>query len=665
MKNKYKLLLIAVLCMTLISGCGKCKNDSTSEAENNVQQTTVEGSVDTENNGNGENNVTENQGSDIEAYLELDESKYTELADTPGVYKINADLDEFYERIIPMDNYIILGKGNEEGTYSDVKIFDPGAAEIIAEHKFEGIPMYQISAKGNKLIVTVPNEKKLQIYNEDLTLYAEYVLPVEKSDVIYVSDNLKYCAVSAYKDEQTFIYTVELEAGEVHEIEGLKKQSSVTSVIYGDVITVACPDYDGKSVLKYYSMEDAGEVDINDFVFNYNISAVGSKYFYYLTNAAKTGVYFGDRGDKAQCIYGLFNEALWDYNNDTFLNYEKDYDNEKVIFSRYSLENGNMVNSWSISNENIGAEGNLNYFILKGYNKAIVWSSDYEYNKTRLLALDLAIEDDGLKDSYEVCRALEVTRTDDGISDELYEKAKLIGDKYGIDIYIGSQCRYQTGWGFDVDILLDETVIDENLDIIDEKLSIYPNDFFEQMKFGSMERLALYIGGNITTTAIGEVDQAAAFADSGSNFLYIVYDGSIKATEATWHEMAHLIDKKIEWTSLQNNLNCMNGWDEYNPEGFEWIDKTGFNDGTGVNYDMYTSVDNMYFVSTYSMVNYLEDRATLADAAIAGEYPFTGEFDMSNQPILEKLRVYSEEIRMCFDTSDWDEVLPWEKPLAE
>lgn len=651
--------------MSLISGCGKDKKDSTSDGENNEQQTTVEGSVNTENSGNGENAATENQVNDIAEYRELEESKYTELSDTPGVYKINTDLDEYYERIIPMDNYIILGKGNEEGTYSDIKIFNPGTAEIIAEQRFEGIPIYQISAKGDKLIISIPNEKKLQIYNEDLSLYAEYVLPVEKSDVIYVSDNLKYCAVSAYKDEQTIISTVNLESEKIYEIKGLPKQSSMTSVVYGNVIVVACPDYNGKSILKYYSMEDASDVDITDFVFNYNISAMGSKYFYYLTNAAKTGVYFGNRGDETQCIYGLFTEVLWDYNNDAFLNYEKDYDNDKVIFSRYRLENGKKINDWIISNENVGAEGNLNYFILKGYNKAIVWSSDYMNNKTRLLALDLTIEDESLEGTYEVCKALEVTRTDDGISDELYEKAKSIGDKYGIDIYIGSQCRYQTGWGFDVDILLDEALIDENLNIIDEKLSIYPDDFFEQMKFGSMERLALYIAGNITTTAIGEVDQAAAFADSGSNYLYIVFDGSIKATEATWHEMAHLIDKKIEWTSLQNNLNCMNGWDEYNPEGFEWIDKTGFNDGAGVNYDMYTSVDNMYFVSTYSMVNYLEDRATLVDAAIAGEYPFTGEFDLSNQPILEKLRIYSEEVRRCFSTDDWDEVLPWEKPLAE
>lgn len=78
---------------------------------------------------------------------------------------------------------------------------------------------------------------------------------------------------------------------------------------------------------------------------------------------------------------------------------------------------------------------------------------------------------------------------------DLYDRAMEIGNRYGVEIYIAdlvTEDRFHSG---EAKQLLDKETISSTLDTLDSVLSLYPEDYFDQMAFSYFSGIRFYIYG--------------------------------------------------------------------------------------------------------------------------------------------------------------------------
>ncbi len=284
-----------------------------------------------------------------------------------------------------------------------------------------------------------------------------------------------------------------------------------------------------------------------------------------------------------------------------------------------------------------------------GYDHLFFWDiSENDYEDT------LFIED-----------VAEVTKPPVGsaVSQALFDRARALSEKYGIDILIADQCDEQFT-DHTATLLLDEAEITQALNTLEYALEQYPKGFIDQLKHNTYRRIEIQIlgllekdtsedeisfisGGFVNYSYPGKLvmalDARAAFLEDDINLLL---------AQTIYHEVSHMIDIRLEYDALyrMDAVYSDIGWEELNPEGFEY------------NWSYYGTLDPAYaayFVDDYACSNGTEDRARTMEYAMAGE---TWIFE-EKSGLTEKLAYYCEGIRDSFDTSGWPEELPWEATL--
>lgn len=263
---------------------------------------------------------------------------------------------------------------------------------------------------------------------------------------------------------------------------------------------------------------------------------------------------------------------------------------------------------------------------------------------------------------------------------ELYERAEEIGNKYGVYIWFGD--LIPEGVLYDrYTAALDPDLISETLDQIEEVLSLYPEDYFDQLLLRSYDGvfICLYDG-------CFEYDFPASFIINGKSLAGIYIDTTIEESEphiGEWNIVNQYFPdfSQIElylicdiWELTERYIYIRNQffeesstdekhWEALNYDGFKYMY------GPDEYFDLYevkneylsyfNDVDPEYFLTASSVVSSKTDRTLLYAYAMMSAMRGKAPSDLSDA-CRAKLQELGRIIRTVFDDSKWPEKLPWE-----
>ena len=239
----------------------------------------------------------------------------------------------------------------------------------------------------------------------------------------------------------------------------------------------------------------------------------------------------------------------------------------------------------------------------------------------------------------------------------LYERAAQLSKRFGVDILIAEQCslNYTHYESFAV---IDPVYIRSALDVIEETLAQYPEGFFRQLTYGSIESIRIELVGSLfvredVDTHPGNVN---AFAQDNGTHHLIALDCFSLQPKTLYHEFSHVIDKRLEWDSMMRTdaRYCEESWLALQPEGFCYAMSY-----TVIPEELLDFMESGYFIKKYALTFPTEDRAVLMASAMENN---RGDFE-SYAGRREKLQYYAECMRDCFDTTGWPETTAWEQVL--
>jgi len=240
--------------------------------------------------------------------------------------------------------------------------------------------------------------------------------------------------------------------------------------------------------------------------------------------------------------------------------------------------------------------------------------------------------------------------------DELSIRTNEISSKYDIDIIYGDKVpsyalfesrKTKESKAYTIK---DKDVITKALDIIEESLEIYPNGFFNSLKYNNhKDNLKIYL--------VGENHLSKGVSYYANNFYFITLsldnEEYIEGLSNTFnHELLHIIDFRIEYLKQINKDILFNEDDymKYNPKGFTY-NSNSYNDNT-----------SNYFISPYGAESAPEDRATIFGTYM--DYYLhnkEGLKDLLNEHIIAKLDYISLYIRDALSTEEWPSKTAWEE----
>ena len=235
----------------------------------------------------------------------------------------------------------------------------------------------------------------------------------------------------------------------------------------------------------------------------------------------------------------------------------------------------------------------------------------------------------------------------------LYERAAALSEKYGVNIHISEECPTEFS-NFVCQQVTDGGQISYGLEVLENALSIYPENFFPQLAYDTYKTTDIFLMGTLTADDfMGENASYAGFSNSSDGRNNIVVDMQLASENSYHHEISHLLDQKLAWDHelRPDSLYSEEGWNALNPEGFVYTDS----------YADYWEEENPYtsdgwFIDAYARISATEDRARIFEHAASG---WEGTF--RDAPGLQaKLDYYCRSIRDAFDTTGWPEELPWE-----
>lgn len=251
------------------------------------------------------------------------------------------------------------------------------------------------------------------------------------------------------------------------------------------------------------------------------------------------------------------------------------------------------------------------------------------------------------------------------------ERATELEEKYGIRVYLGDDAVYAPFPDYSVTAENDIQVINDALDVLEETLSYYPDDYFEQLRGDTVRYICFYITGELIPydPAIS-ITSPAGLSCLSESLELVAFPAYYINSQTIVHELNHILDHRlIESGTLEDEK-----WNDVNPEGFEYFNAYVGPDGVEYEFSgdpVYTAwsddfyngnLSNIYFVDVYSKTFSTEDRARLMELVVTDTESELS--DILNCPHIQtKLEYYFEIIDKYFDRSDWDGEPSWEVNL--
>ena len=238
----------------------------------------------------------------------------------------------------------------------------------------------------------------------------------------------------------------------------------------------------------------------------------------------------------------------------------------------------------------------------------------------------------------------------------LYDRAAELSERFGLDIRIGDRAIRDYG-SYDSGMLTDPELTAEALDILEGALSVYPEGFFTQLRYGNRRSVRIELVDGLKGKDGHDVSSGtSAFTVRREQYCMIVLNARRIRNSAIFHEFSHIIDDRMAFEARLRSdaLYSEEGWLALQPEGFRYADSY-----QSIPEEVRAFYDSGYFATSYACVSATEDRAVTMEKAMMAE---EGVFE-DNPHLMPKLRYYCACIRDSFDTEGWPETLPWERLL--
>lgn len=226
------------------------------------------------------------------------------------------------------------------------------------------------------------------------------------------------------------------------------------------------------------------------------------------------------------------------------------------------------------------------------------------------------------------------------ISNKNYIEANNIKEEYGIDIIYGDDA-YESSLKVDANIQEDEYKIYDNIIEIEKTLKKYPDSYF--------------LNNNLTIIILDSFNNSnIALASRNKSNEFKIYISDNKNFErALHHELYHVFEYKLNIT----DNNVFSNWNEFNPEGFEYVSNTTTLDDKYI-YSSSSNERDTYFVTKYSKTSEKEDRAEIfAEIMTFKNKP---EYLYAGSNISKKAR-YITEIMTVSLTTDGNNTFYWNR----
>lgn len=268
---------------------------------------------------------------------------------------------------------------------------------------------------------------------------------------------------------------------------------------------------------------------------------------------------------------------------------------------------------------------------------------------------------------FELYEAYLQTYTGIPVSDELSEArdyADSLESRYGVKIFISSQCKEPAVYNFTYSIETTDNMdfndeaaeIMRSLEVLDETLEMYPNDFFSNFKLaGRRCGIAILLVGSI-----GNGEGVVGTSFSNGEWFNIAIDIRMDELSSIYcHEIWHSIEDLL---ALKNIYIPESSWNELNPNGFDYYGDI-VPDNEALRWTLFGSTDEeTYFIDSYSKLNANEDKARIMEYVMTRD---DCELAICSSPyLLDKLQMMCDYMRMGFDDSTWESVR-WERFLTQ
>lgn len=245
----------------------------------------------------------------------------------------------------------------------------------------------------------------------------------------------------------------------------------------------------------------------------------------------------------------------------------------------------------------------------------------------------------------------------------LKDRAQVLGEKYGINIYLADECKREFP-GYHAEPVYQTRLIKESLTVLEKALSSYPDDFFRQLNIPETGKLGIYIAGNFSTVGNDNPDHVGGvyFHEEGSQYLVLNASNFSSLESTIYHEISHAIDLYAKFTAPLKSLYDYEDdiFNQLNPAGFSYDYSYRRNeDKKDLAFTAASQSDNVYFIDYYSKSFPSEDRARIMENAMHPQ-----GIDYFQYPALRrKLEYMSRFLREIFDTGKWETETVWEDAI--
>jgi len=286
--------------------------------------------------------------------------------------------------------------------------------------------------------------------------------------------------------------------------------------------------------------------------------------------------------------------------------------------------------------------------------------------KPRWLVWDLTKESSKTGDSKDyLYNWQDPFRPDEQELEAMRERAGDIGDRYGVEIYIGDEISACPSDIYEYKASNNIIKIEKGLDILEKALGKYPKGMLAQLESEENSRLKIYLADDILPIDASAIDTSIGIQNTmdGITFLVLDVNSWMDLENTVYHEIFHAIENKLNMDGAA--FFDYEIWNRLNPQGFEYDYDYHVNEK---NDDWaYVAGENeteVYFIDLYAKSYPGEDRARIMEYAMMDDTDFR-KTNIRYDGIREKLRYISEQIRKGFDTTGWPEKTVWEEVLEK
>ena len=310
---------------------------------------------------------------------------------------------------------------------------------------------------------------------------------------------------------------------------------------------------------------------------------------------------------------------------------------------------GNFVSQCTLSEEAYATVGTD--FVWSGYWGGYFFVDTWE-NTGHLMFWDVQKNTEGT--NLEITPVETPEPVDPVLSPELYKQAEELSERFGVKICIAEQCLLDYTH-YEAVALVDPYYVREALAVLERSLSKYPEGMLKQLPYGSIEEIRIELVGGLRGKEGMDSHPVSinGFAQANGDTYMIVLESFVLYEETIYHELSHIIDKRLEWYAsiYTDAAYSEEAWLALQPKGFRYA--FSYDDLPS---DILAYSNSGYFIKEYSMTFPTEDRATLMAAAMMESERFE-----TSAPLQEKMRFYAQCIRESFHTDGWPEITPWER----